>query len=209
MPDITLSLIDPDNAARMDAAFALYRDNIEKTEQRTEEEFRALARRPDYTFVAASVANQMIGVAVSWTPPEGDMWLFEYAAVSPTMRGNGVGANLFFASRVVAGQSRMALIEIDADHGTEEQGKRIAFYRRLGCVKLRGLDYKLPLDAFGTPPPMWLIGLPPQATVSVSVHAVEGWLRRIYSEVYGKGLDDPRLAHMIDPLPDDVLLEAL
>jgi hypothetical protein len=38
---------------------------------------------------------------------------------------------------------------------------------------------------------------------------LEEWLRRIYSEAYGKGLEDPRLARMIDPLPDEVPLEVL
>jgi hypothetical protein len=38
---------------------------------------------------------------------------------------------------------------------------------------------------------------------------LEDWLRRIHSEVCGKGLDDPRLATMIDQLPDQIQLDAI
>lgn len=206
MPDISIQVIKPDDAAALDAAFALYREAIEKTEQRTEAEFRALILREDYRFLAAVYDERLIGVAVSWIPPDSNMWLFEYAAVAPDMRGKAVGANLFFATRMLAGQERAALIEVDADLGAPEQARRLTFYRRLGCRRLAGVDYKLPLEAFGAPPPMWLLCLPPQNAAGVSVHAIEAWLRAIYMDVYGKALDDPRLAQMIDPLPDVVEL---
>lgn len=204
MPDITIQHIRPDDAATLDAAFALYSEAIEKTEQRTEADFRALIQRPDYRFLAAVLDGRLIGVSVSWVPPDANCWLFEYAAVAPDMRSKAVGANLFFATRMLAGEDRAALIEVDADMGAPEQARRLAFYRRLGCRRLAGVDYRLPLDAFGTPPPMWLLCLPHSGAIGVSVHAVEAWLRSIYSDVYAKPLDDPRLAQMIDPLPDVV-----
>lgn len=205
MPEIRIEAIAPDNAPLLDAAFALYRDSIEQSEQRPEPVFRALIRRPDYIFLGALLDGELIGIAVSWVPDNADFWLFEYAAVAERLRGNNVGANLFFASRLMAGQERCALVEVDAFTGTEMQAKRLAFYRRLGCRRLAGLDYILPLDAFGTPPPMWLLALPsPADQPSISVFQAENWLRGIYAGAYGKQLDDPRLATMIDPLPDDV-----
>jgi GNAT superfamily N-acetyltransferase len=209
MAEITIQLIRPDDAELLDAAFALYSGAIEKSEQRPEVVFRALASREDYRFVAAVMDGRLVGVAVSWIPAESGFWLFEYAAVADDMRGRGVGTNLFFATRYLAGQERVALIEVDANLGAPEQVKRLNFYQRLGCRKVGGLDYQLPLEAFGQPPPMWLLVMAQQETMGVSVFALEEWLRRIYSEVYGKGLDDPRLAQMIDPLPDVVGLEAI
>ena len=209
MAEISIQLIGPDDADLMDAAFALYNGAIEKTEQRPEAVFRALVTREDYRFVAAVMDGKLIGVAVSWIPPASGFWLFEYAAVDGEMRGRGVGANLFFATRLLAGQERAALIEVDADLGAPEQAKRLNFYRRLGCRKIGGLDYQLPLEAFGKPPPMWLLVMAQQETMGVSVFALEDWLRRMYAEVYGKTLDDPRLAQMIDPLPDVVALEGI
>jgi GNAT superfamily N-acetyltransferase len=207
MPEIRIQQIAPDNAPLLDAAFALYRDSIEKSEQRPEPVFRALINRPDYRFLAARLDEELVGVAASWAPEDADFWLFEYAAVAERLRGNNIGANLFVASRLMAGQERIALVEVDAFTGEEIQAKRLAFYRRLGCRRLAGLDYILPLDAFGAPPPMWLLALAQEDNLaSVSVVEVEDWLRRIYSEVYLKPLDDARLAAMIDPLPDDVEL---
>ena len=207
MPEIRIQPIAPDNAPLLDAAFALYRDSIEKSEQRPEPVFRALIQRQDYIFLAAQLDDELIGIAVSWVPENADFWLFEYAAVAERLRGNNIGANLFFASRLMAGQERCARIEVDAFTGEEMQAKRLAFYRRLGCRRLAGLDYILPLDAFGVPPPMWLLALPaPVDRPSVSVFQAENWLRAVYADVYGQSLDDPRLATMIDPLPDDVAL---
>lgn len=207
MPEIRIEAIAPDDAPLLDAAFALYRDSIEKSEQRPEAVFRALIQRPDYRFLAARLDDELVGVTVSWIPDNASFWLFEYAAVAERLRGNGIGVNLFFASRLMAGQERIALVEVDAFTGEEAQAKRLAFYRRIGCRRLAGLDYILPLDAFGTPPPMWLLTLTAtEDQPAVSVFQAEAWLRAIYSHVYGKSLDDPRLAAMIDPLPDDVEL---
>jgi hypothetical protein len=207
VPEIAVKRINPDDKAAMDAAFELYRDNIERTEQRPEAVFRALAKRPDYRFLGATMYGELIGFAASWAPADAEIWLFEYAAVAPEMRSHGAGANLFFASRVVAGQEKMALVEVDAFMGRDEQAKRLSFYRKLGCKRIAGLKYQLPLDVFGKPPPMWMLALPPVEMASLSVVDVENWLRRIYLQVYDRRLSDPRLAAMIDPLPDEVMLE--
>ena len=56
---------------------------------------------------------------------------------------------------------------------------------------------------------MWLLALTAPETSVVEIDVVERWLRSIYEDVYRKQLDDPRLARMIDPLPDDVALDAI
>lgn len=206
MPEIIVKLIKPEDEALLDEAYGLYFESIERTEQRPEDEFRALVARPDYQLIGAILEGHTAGLALSWVPPEAPIWLFEYAAISPTLRGHGIGANLFLASRHMAGAERTALVEVDRPDD-ETKRRRLSFYRRLDCRRIAGLDYLLPLDAFGTPPPMWLLAAtstPDQP--SLSVHVVENWLRGIYAGAYGKPLDDPRLAQMIDPLPDDVEL---
>lgn len=209
MTEIRISLLAADDAAGLDRAYAIYRDAIVKTEQRTEEAFRALILRPDYRFVVARRDDEIIGLGVSWAPENADVWLFEYGAVVPEERGRQIGSHLLLASRSLIGVHKTALIEVDVDTGSEEQGRRIRFYSRLGARQLRGLDYILPLDAFGTPPPMMLLAMTHSDVNAIDVILVEDWLRRIYYEVYGKGLDDPRLARMIDPLPDEVALDVL
>jgi len=128
MPEIRISQLEPDDAAGLDHVYALYREAILRTEQRPEAEFRALIQRPDYRFVVARLDEVIIGFAVSWVPEGGDFWLFEYAAVTPEARGNKIGSHLLLASRQLIGIERTALIEVDANTGSEEQAKRLEFY---------------------------------------------------------------------------------
>lgn len=209
MPEIRITELEPNDGVGLDRVVALYQAEILQTEQRPEAEFRSLIRRPDYRFVVARLDDAIIGFAVAWVPDQADFWLFEYAAVSPEARGNKIGSHLLLASRELIGIERTALIEVDADTGSEQQAKRFEFYKRLGCRQLSGLNYLLPLDAFGKPPPMWLLAMLHPDVTSVPVMVLEEWLRRIYSEAYARRLDDPRLAKMIDPLPDDVPLVVL
>ena len=39
----------------------------------------------------------------------------------------------------MAGVQRVALVEVDADRGEEEQARRLRFYRRLACRRISGL----------------------------------------------------------------------
>ena len=209
MAEIRINVLDPADAGGLDRCYAIYCEAILKSEQRPEADFRALLERTDYRFVVARMDEQIVGLAVAWVPAQADFWLFEYAAVSPEVRGMQIGSHLLKASMAIIGPQRVALIEVDADMGSQEQVRRQRFYQRLGARRLRGLDYILPLDAFGTPPPMVMLALTPPGVGGVSVMVVEDWLRRIYDEVYGKGLDDPRLAKMIDPLPDQIQLDPI
>ena len=209
MPEIRITQLEPDDAEGLDHVYALYQAAILRTEQRPEAEFRALIRRPDYLFVVARMDEAIIGFAVAWAPEQADFWLFEYAAVAPEARGNKIGSHLLLATRQLIGIERTALVEVDANTGSEEQARRLEFYKRLGCRQLAGLEYLLPLDAFGQPPPMLLLAMLHPDLHSVPVMVLEEWLRRIYAEAYGMRLDDPRLARMIDPLPDDVPLFVL
>lgn len=209
MSELSIIPVGPGDIERLDAAYAIYRDAIVKSEQKTEAAFRALAARTDYRFLVAMRGEDVLGLAVSYAPDGEDVWLYEYAAVVEAHRGEGIGGQLFLASRLVAGGGRVALVEADADMGADEQARRLAFYSRLGFRQLAGLDYLLPLDAFGTPPPMLMLALLPAEITHVHVDDVERWLRRLYTDVYGRQLDDPRLATMIDPLPDDVPLDLI
>jgi len=209
MAEIRINLLDPADADGLDRCYAICREAILKSEQRPEADFKALFARADYRFVVARMDEDIVGVAVSWAPDQADFWLFEYAAVSPEARGMQIGSHLLQASMAIIAPQRIALIEVDADTGSDEQARRLRFYQRLGARRLRGLDYILPLDAFGTPPPMLMLALTHPSVGGVSIFMLEDWLRRIYFEVYGKGLDDPRLAHMIDPLPDQIQLDPI
>jgi GNAT superfamily N-acetyltransferase len=209
MAEIRITVLDPGDADGLHRCYVIYGGAILKSKQRPEAEFKALLSRPDYRFVVAWMDEQIVGVAVSWVPEQSDFWLFEYVAVLPEVRGMQIGSHLLQASMAIIGPQRVALIVVDAAMGSGEQSRRLRFYQRLGARRLRGLDYILPLDALVTPPPMIMLALTHPGVGGVSVMMLEDWLRRIYSEVYGKGLDDPRLAKMIDPLPDQIQLDVV
>ena len=209
MSEILIQPLMAGDAAGFADAFAIYHDAIELTEQRTEDGLRKLLLRPDYRFFVARREGKMIGMSVAYVPGEDYFWLFEYAAVIPEARGANIGAQLFLASRAIAGPGRMGLVEVDADRGSEMQARRLNFYRRLGCRRIDGLEYQLPLEDYGQPPEMWLLALAAPEIGTLDVNIVERWLRTIYEDVYAKRLDDPRLAQMIDSLPDDVPLVAI
>lgn len=209
MVEVVICLIKPHETRLINWAYALYRDSITKSQQRPEAEFRSLVGRKDFHFIAAMLEDELLGVAVTWIPPDSDIWLFESVVVVPKARGHRIGTNLFTGARILAGEHRTALIEVEVDLGAKGQARRIEFFRRLGCLRVVGLDYRMPLRALGIPPPMWLLGVMAQPVDVVPAQTVEGWMRRIYAEAYDKPVDDPRLAQMIDPLPDDVMLEAL
>lgn len=211
MTDLRIQPLSAHDDAGFRAVYAVYRDAILLSEQRTEAELHALMARPDYRFLKAERGGVPVGMAVSYVPPGDDFWLFEYGAVASAERGGGIGANLFVASRLMAGQGRVGLVEADAagSEGGSEQARRLAFYGRLGCRVLSGLDYLLPLRTHGVPPPMVLLALTSLGTASVPRDTVERWLRRLYVDVYAQRTDDPRIPEMLGALPANVPLAPL
>ncbi|HOY77067.1 MAG TPA: GNAT family N-acetyltransferase [Hyphomonadaceae bacterium] len=209
MTEILIQPLMAGDEASFAQAFAVYHDAIELSEQRTQANLRKLLLRPDYRFFVAKIDDRIVGMSVAYVPTQDHFWLFEYAAVAPEARGANIGAQMFLASRAIAGPGRFGLVEVDADRGSPEQARRLRFYKRLGCRRIDGLEYQLPLEDNGKPPEMWLLALAAEGFDALDVNIIERWLRTIYEDVYAQRLDDARLAQMIDPLPDDVKLVAI
>lgn len=206
---LTIRQLGPGDADAFERALAIYREAIAPSEQRPEEEIRTLLARRDYVVLAAEQGGEVAGFAISYVPLAEDFWLFEYVATTPEKRGRAAGAALVQQATRLAGDGRVGLVEADADTGHDPvAGKRLRFYARLGCRKLEGLDYLLPLRTHGLPPPMLLLALAPPNVTHLSVEAIERWLRLIYIGVYRQNEDDPRIAEMIGGLDPSVPLVA-
>lgn len=211
---LSIRQLGPADAGTLERALAIYRETILPSEQRPEDEIRALLGRRDYVVLAAEQGETeqggaVVGFAISYVPLAEDFWLFEYVATTPAEHGRGAGAALVREATRLAGEGRVGLIEADADIGGDPVArKRLRFYERLGCRRLDGLDYKLPLRTHGVPPPMILMALAPPNVMGLSVEAVERWLRLIYIGVYRQSEDDPRIAEMIEGLQFSVPLVA-
>lgn len=204
---LTIRQLGPGDAGAFESALAIYRDAITPSEQRPEEELRPLLGRRDYIVLAAEQGGAVVGFAISYVPLAEDFWLFEYVATTPAARGKGAGAAMVQLATKLAGEGRVGIVEAEADTGHDPvMGKRLRFYARLGCRKLEGLNYLLPLRTHGVPPPMLLLALAPPNVASLPVQSVERWLRLIYIGVYRQSEHDPRIIEMIRALPTNVAL---
>jgi GNAT superfamily N-acetyltransferase len=206
--DIAIRQLDEDDGDAFERALAIYRDAIEPSEQRSEAELRGVLARADYVVLAAEGNGQVVGFSIGWLPEGEDFWLFEYAATIPSDRGRGIGAVLFEKTAAMAGAERTGLVEADAARD-EVTARRLRFYARLGCRRIDGVDYLLPLRTHGEPPPMLLLAHVSRSIGALPREEFRRWLSRIYASVYGQAAGDPRIAAMLDGLPLDVSLTDL
>lgn len=198
--------LNPDDAHGFDAMFALYEAAIEASERKPRAAIAAYLKDPRCRVLVARDGDTIPAFAMLFYPAGASFWLLEYMAVDAARRSQGLGGQMFAAAcadAAVRGASP-CLIEIDQPGAAVSPGNnptaRAAFYARLGCRRLAGLSYVLPLDVAGTPPPMQILvhgarGPFPKATV-------RGWLTAFYTEVYDRPADDPRIAAMLHGLPD-------
>jgi GNAT superfamily N-acetyltransferase len=204
--DVTIQPLGQDDGAAFEAALAIYRSEIELSEQRPEAELRALLTRDDYLVQIAERAGRVIGFSISWNPPDEDFWLFEYMAVLPEERGSGIGKALFQRACTLPDPGNVGLVEADIAHD-DISARRLRFYARLGCRRVGDLNYILPLRTHGEPPPMLLLSAPLYGpTNSIRRETVQRALERIYESVYHQPPDDPRIAQMLDGVPMNVPL---
>jgi GNAT superfamily N-acetyltransferase len=204
--DFTTRQLGPDDQVAFEAVLDIYRNEIELSEQRPEDELRGLLTRDDYLVQAAERAGQVIGFSISWNPPEEDFWLFEYMAVLPEERGKSIGKTLFQRAGAVPDPGNLGLVEVDQPHD-EKTARRLRFYARLGCKRIGDINYILPLRTHGEPPPMMLLSVPLYGpTTHVTRATLERALERIYKSVYHQSPDDPRIAQMLGGQPSIVPL---
>jgi hypothetical protein len=154
-------------------------------------------------------AGHVNGFSILFLPPAERFALLEYMAVTPERRNRGLGSALF--KQTVQHASLPILLEVDSDRepsgDREMRTRRQQFYRRLGCVRVAGLHYILPLPGQGPVPEMDLLLYSAEPLRQLSKHDLERWLRTIYRDVYRCSVDDPRIAQMLHDVSDPVRLE--
>jgi GNAT superfamily N-acetyltransferase len=198
--------LSPDDASGFEAMFALYEAAIEASERKPRAAIAAYLRDPRCRVLVAREGRDIAAFAMLFFPASANFWLLDYMAVDAARRSQGLGAKMFAAASEDAATRGAApcLIEIDQPGAAVSPGNdpaaRAVFYKRLGCRRLANLAYVLPLAVAGTPPPMQVLvhGAPgpfPKSTV-------RAWLTALYTEVYDRPADDPRIAAMLRDLPE-------
>lgn len=206
-PEIVFEQLRAPESAAMSTLLDLYERAIPARERKSSAEVRDMTGSAAQHVEVARVDGAVIGFFLLFLGPS--VALLEYMAVDEGRRGAGLGAALFARARLAAGE-RPLLIEVESDREAspdrELRRRRIGFYRRLGCRKVGGLDYLMPLPGEGPPPVMDLL-VAGVADETAPGERVASWLAEIYAGVYGLDTGDPRLRAMADRLPPAVPLE--
>jgi ribosomal protein S18 acetylase RimI-like enzyme len=203
---LTVVRITDSQDARLEPLLSIYEMAIPLRERKSEAALRAMASSPVHRVFAASKAGRMLGFCALYA---GKVALLEYLAVDEAARGHGVGAELYRRGRDTL-ESGPLLVEVESDREDVAdralRSRRIAFYRRLGCRRLKGLEFIFPLRGAGAPPKIdILVDAFPGASVPGALAAE--WLREIYDAVYECPPDDRRLIEMLGALPPELPLE--
>jgi GNAT superfamily N-acetyltransferase len=210
MPDrLTFRQITNPADPAVGAMTRIYCEAIVAAERKPDEWIAEAVGRGDFRVVAASCNDQVVAMATAFVPGDASDWaLFEYLAVDERFRGRGIGAGIF-RHVVDLLVDRAVLLEVDSDRDPSplqhERTRRLAFYRRMGARRVRGLRYILPLDADPPPPGMeLLIANPP---VGLDVAQLREWVSVVYERVYRKSRDDQRIKLMFDAISDPLRLD--
>lgn len=198
-------VLDIDDAAPedLDALIALYEGAFLPSERKPSAAIRAMAGHRAYRVRVAKVEGAFAGFAILFRFPGGGLALLEYMAVELPHRARSIGQALFHdaASALAADETLIVEVEADAEPCAEQadRARRKAFYRRLGCLEIEGLDYRVPLP--GDPPLMNLLVWRHQSP-TLDRAALADWLTRLYRDGYHTPADDPRLVAMLAALPE-------
>jgi hypothetical protein len=193
----------------------IYAASIDAREQKPEAWICKMVQAPQYQCLVMKSGGHVTAFSILFLPPAEHFALLEYMAVAPQLRNHGIGGELFTQSmrRAVTpdGRGLPVVLEVDSDREAcgdrQIRTRRQLFYRRLGCVRVEGLHYILPLSANGPAPEMDLLVYADDPLRVLSKRDLERWLRTIYRDVYHCPSDDPRIGRMLHDLADPVRLE--
>jgi hypothetical protein len=196
------SSIDSDSDWRFVEVAALFESAFPPSERKPLAFLSEVLSRGDYTLLAQSEGQDLVGFSILFTSTSG-FSLLEYMAVSEAKRGEGRGSDLF--QRTATFRPQPLLLEVedpDPDLGGSplDRARRIRFYSRLGCRLVPDIAYVMPQVSQQEPPPMRLM-IANYLEPALPTALLSRWVSDIYAQVYGRPPDDPALARMFAPLP--------
>lgn len=196
-----------------DEFYRIYAESMPLREQKPKTQISTITTRPDYRILLLERNAVVIGFSILFTPTKELFCLLEYMAVQSAYRNLGLGRELFlrtFQDAVSIYGTVHGLLEVDSDReqsaDQDIRGRRQRFYRRLGCLRIDGLPYVLPLPGEGPPPQMDLMLYPSDRLPLIRRHQLEHWLKVIYNKVYECSPEDARIVHMMEFIGDPVKL---
>lgn len=209
----TYQLLVSSRDPAFDEFFPIYMESIPLWERKTKAQISAIVTRPDYRVLLLKKNTVVLGFSILFTPAQESFYLLEYMAIHSAYRNLGLGGQLFlrtFENLDSHSGNVYGLLEIDSDRepsaDQDIRRRRQRFYRRLGCLRIDGLSYMLPLHAEGSPVQMDLMVYLPDGVPFLRKTQLRHWLEVIYSKVYNCSPDDPRIIRMMEPVDNPVKL---
>jgi hypothetical protein len=195
--------------------YAIYTTSIAVREQKPEAWIATMIGAPQYRVWIAKEGGLVRGFSILFLPVIEGFALLEYMAVALERRNRGLGGELFRRSVEHAvtpdGRRVPVLLEIDSDREESSdramRTRRERFYRRLGCARITGLKYLMPLPGEGPAPEMDLMVYCAEPLGRLRRSELKRWLETIYRDVYRCSPADLRIGQMLHDLPDPLLLE--
>lgn len=159
-----------------DAFWRILCEAFPESEHRSREAHRALLDNPRYRLYFIRENGRIQGFWGLWTL-DGFNYI-EHIALDSSCRGKGTGTRIFEA--LFRSGEQPLILEVERPE-TEEAGRRIAFYERLG-LHLNRFDYVQPAMQDGCDPvPMYLMSWPE----ALDAAGFDGVREQLYRTVYG------------------------
>ena len=204
---IAVEPLRQNDPAGFDALWRIYEESITGSERKGRAALRRMLDRPEYRFLVARKDVGICGFAVVYRSPAEPFELLEYLAVGTELRGRGVGGRLFGATAAELGD-RALLVEVDSPRADSPDFHactlRERFYRRLGCLRVDGVTYILPLP--GAPPAMDLMLYRRRPAPSIACDELRRWIEEVFDRVYARPRDDARIEEMLSGVPELIRL---
>lgn len=178
---------------RFGAAYDIYETSLPAAERKSRGDIEALLTRDDYALSVAISDTAVVAISIVYVDRTHRFGLLEYMATRPDCRNMGLGLALFEHALATC-RNRTLLIEVESVSGAPReratQHRRQAWYTRLGCHRLTGLNYCMPQLQNLPPPPLDLMYHPNGRQTPPQEADLRAWISNIYSNVYG--LNDNR-----------------
>lgn len=125
-------------AEDFEKTYELMEEAFPPIERRNREGQQALLSRSDYRLLVWKEQGEVCGFLAVWE--FSDFAFVEHFAVSPELRGNGMGGTLL--KEYLSGTEKQVVLEVELPE-TKLAGRRIRFYERIGMV-LNHYPYEQP-----------------------------------------------------------------
>jgi GNAT superfamily N-acetyltransferase len=195
---------------RMKMVMTIYRNSFPTNERQLDETiFHRHKLGINEIYVLEDSSHEILGMAMLFPLQESDFTLLDYFAISQNNRNSGYGSILFqFIKKLIFEQKRKLILEVEKpinNDASNEQVRRIKFYKKNGAIPLENVPYILPSIAEKMPVEM-LLFICTERVEQLNHKTISDLISNLYQQVYQKKANDELLVNLLNKLPEKVTL---